>query len=160
MGITFYRQLLDFSLVKIKKKRMKFVMILVSVNGAIFFFRSIWTVTSLFNANSLNKTFANWLKNKEYNKYDSAQLGFYLLTEIFPAFLLFLVLHLNLSSEKTMFVQEENFLLSGDSDLFGNENITNQDNFKDGILHFFSLFFFINDFKLTIKRETYLFITN
>eukprot|EP01156_Anaeramoeba_ignava_P023064 Anaeramoba_ignava/c21289_g2_i3.p1 GENE.c21289_g2_i3~~c21289_g2_i3.p1 ORF type:complete len:149 (+),score=45.66 c21289_g2_i3:348-794(+) len=132
MGITFYRQLLDFSLVKIKKKRMKFVMILVSVNGAIFFFRSIWTVTSLFNANSLNKTFANWLKNKEYNKYDSAQLGFYLLTEIFPAFLLFLVLHLNLSSEKTMFVQEENFLLSGDSDLFGNENITNQDNFKDG----------------------------
>ncbi|KAJ5070616.1 tobamovirus multiplication protein 1-like isoform x1 [Anaeramoeba ignava] len=111
LGFHFYKELLGFSLVKIRKRRLKSVMILIYITGSLFLIRAIWSFLSLFNANKLNSNVANWLENKEYTKYDTANLVYYFILEVFPAAFLAIVMHINLSEESSLFVYEENFLL-------------------------------------------------
>ncbi|KAJ5074091.1 tobamovirus multiplication protein 1-like isoform x1 [Anaeramoeba ignava] len=111
MGVKYYKQFKSFSLVKIRKKRIQSVMILIIIDGSIFFAHGIWSFFTLLEENKLNDKLLNLLADKEYSKYDTICLFWFIITEIIPALVLFIVLHHNLSSERSMFEKEENFLL-------------------------------------------------
>ncbi|KAJ5074089.1 hypothetical protein M0811_00717 [Anaeramoeba ignava] len=117
MGIKYYKKFGDYLLVKIQKERIKYIMILIIIDGLIFVAFFIWSIFGAFNANSLSNNSRKSLDNEEYSKYDT----FILFFDLIPAFVLFIILHHILSIEKRMFQREENILLADPDDGF-NDN--------------------------------------
>ncbi|KAJ5074088.1 integral membrane protein [Anaeramoeba ignava] len=121
MGIKYYKKFGDYLLVKIQKERIKYIMILIIIDGLIFITFLIWSIFGAFNANSLSNNSRKSLDNEEYSKYDTFIL-FDLFFDLTPAFVLFIILHHILSIEKRMFQREENILLADLDDDGFNDN--------------------------------------
>ncbi|KAJ5074080.1 hypothetical protein M0811_00708 [Anaeramoeba ignava] len=124
MGVKYYKKFKDYLLVSIQKERIKYIMILIIIEGSIFTIFLIYALFSAFGINKISITVDNYLENEEYSKYDTYALIFSLVFVIIPALVLFIILHHILSIEKGMFQREENILLAGDDD--NNENLDNE----------------------------------
>ncbi|KAJ5074085.1 tobamovirus multiplication protein 1-like isoform x1 [Anaeramoeba ignava] len=123
MGVKYYKKSHDYLLLLIQKERIKYVMLLIIIDGLIFLGFFIWSLFSAFGGNKIQKNVDDYLENKEYSKYDTFALIFGLIFFIIPAFVLFIILHRVLSNEKGMFQREENILLTDLDD-------DNDDNFN------------------------------
>ncbi|KAJ5074079.1 hypothetical protein M0811_00707 [Anaeramoeba ignava] len=123
MGVKYYRKFKDYLLVSIQKERIKYIMILIIINGVIFTIFFIYALFGAFEKNKISDTVGTYLANEEYSKYDTYALIFTLVFGLIPAFVLFIILHRILSIEKGMFQRQENILLAGDDN---NEYLNNE----------------------------------
>ncbi|KAJ5074090.1 hypothetical protein M0811_00718 [Anaeramoeba ignava] len=122
MGIKYYKKFGDYLLVKIQKERIKYIMILIIIDGLISITFLIWSIFAAFNANSLTNNSRKNLENEEYSKFDTYILLVDLFFDLIPAFVLFIILHHILSIEKGIFQREENILLADLDDDGFNDN--------------------------------------
>ncbi|KAJ5074081.1 hypothetical protein M0811_00709 [Anaeramoeba ignava] len=130
MGVKYYKKFKGYILVKIQKERIKYIMILIVIDGSLLTIFFISNLCSVFGINKITSNTSDYLENKEYSKYDTYSLFTNLIYVIIPAFVLFIVLHRILSIEKGIFGREENILLAGDDDDYNIDSINGGNEYK------------------------------